>query len=124
MFHDWPFLDICNNAAILGVFPALSKVQLYWASIVCLYSLAFMGHLCSLVPLSVTMHHPAYSAHEYEPGVLTLKVSQLQPALVAELDAHPTGGQEVVGSTPAGSATFFRGDLIMKYFLQSFSPFR
>ena len=39
------------------------------------------------------------------------------------LDAHLTGDQEVAGSTPAGSATFFRGDLIMKYFLQSFSPF-
>ena len=36
----------------------------------------------------------------------------------------PTGDQEVVGSTPTGSATFFRGDLIRKYFLWSFSPFR
>ena len=43
---------------------------------------------------------------------------------LAQLDAHPTGDQEVAGSTPAGSATFFHGDLIMKYFLQSFSPFR
>ena len=38
-------------------------------------------------------------------------------------DAHPTGDQEVAGSTPAESATFFHGDLIMKYFLWSFSPF-
>ena len=36
----------------------------------------------------------------------------------------PTGDQEVVGSILAGSATFFRGELIMKYFLLSFSPFR
>ena len=43
---------------------------------------------------------------------------------MAQLDARPTGDQEVAGSTPAGSATFFRGDLIMKYFLRSFSPFR
>ena len=48
----------------------------------------------------------------------------LLPASVAQLDARLTGDQEVAGSTPAGSATFFRGDLIMKYFLQSFSPFR
>ena len=41
---------------------------------------------------------------------------------VAQLDARPTGYQKVVGLTPAGSATFFRGDLIMKYFLGSFSP--
>ena len=44
--------------------------------------------------------------------------------LVAELDTHLTGDQEVAGLTPAGLATFFHGDLIMKYFLQSFSPFR
>ena len=29
---------------------------------------------------------------------------------VAELDARPTGDQEVAGSTPARLATFFRGD--------------
>ena len=43
---------------------------------------------------------------------------------MAQLDARPTGDQEVAGSTPAGSATFFRGDLKKKYFLRSFSPFR
>ena len=37
------------------------------------------------------------------------------PASVAQLDARPTGDQEVAGSTPAGSAIFFRRDLIMKY---------
>ena len=35
---------------------------------------------------------------------------------MVQLDAHPTGGQEVARSTPARSATFFRGDLIMKCF--------
>ena len=29
-------------------------------------------------------------------------------ASVAKLDARPTGDQEIVGSTPTGSATFFR----------------
>ena len=48
----------------------------------------------------------------------------VKPASVAQLDVRPTGDQEVTGSTPAGSATFFRGDLILKYFLRSFSPFR
>ena len=33
------------------------------------------------------------------------------------------GDQEVAGSIPAMSATFFRGDLIIEYFLRSFSPF-
>ena len=44
------------------------------------------------------------------------------PALVAHLDARPTGDQEVADSTPAGSATFFRGDLIMKYFYSHSLP--
>ena len=46
------------------------------------------------------------------------------PAYVAQLDARPTDDQEVACSNPAGSATFFRADLIMKYILRSFSPFR
>ena len=45
-------------------------------------------------------------------------------ALVAQLDARLTGDQENAGLNPASLATFFRGDLIMKYFLLSFSPFR
>ena len=47
-----------------------------------------------------------------------------EPASRAQLDARPTSNQEVAGSTPAGSARFFRGDLILKYFLRSISPFR
>ena len=39
---------------------------------------------------------------------------------MAQLDASPIGDQEVEDSTRTGSATFFRGDLIMKYFLWSF----
>ena len=31
-------------------------------------------------------------------------------ASIAQLDARPTGDQEIVSSTPGGSATFFRGD--------------
>ena len=32
------------------------------------------------------------------------------PASMAQLDAHPTGDQEVAASAPAKSATFFCGD--------------
>ena len=46
------------------------------------------------------------------------------PASVAQLDGHPTGDQEAADSTLTRSATFFGADLIMKYFLQSFCPFR
>ena len=41
---------------------------------------------------------------------------------MAQLDACPTGDQEVAGLNPAGSATFFRGGFIMKYFLRSTLP--
>ena len=34
----------------------------------------------------------------------------LKPAMVAQLDACPTGDQEVVSSTPPWTTTFFRGD--------------
>ena len=37
-----------------------------------------------------------------------LKLSR--PALVAQLDVHATGDQDVTGLTPALSATFFHGD--------------
>ena len=41
--------------------------------------------------------------------------SQSMPASVAQLDVHPIGVKEVVGSAAARSATFFHGDLIIKY---------
>ena len=46
------------------------------------------------------------------------------PAPVAQLDARPTGDQEVAGSTTAEVGNILSWSLIMKYFLRSFSPFR
>ena len=45
-------------------------------------------------------------------------------ALVAQLDVHPTGDQEIAGLTPAMSLTFFYGDLIMicLFVLQFYGP--
>ena len=43
------------------------------------------------------------------------------PALVAQLEACLTGDQEVGSSTPAGSATFFHGYLIVKFFFYAHS---
>ena len=37
---------------------------------------------------------------------------------------HPTGDQEVAGSTPAEVGNILSWRLIVKYFLRSFSPFR
>ena len=45
------------------------------------------------------------------------RIKLFVPASVAQLDARPTNDQEVASLTPTGSATFFHGDLIMKYFL-------
>ena len=44
-------------------------------------------------------------------------------ASVAQLDA-PTGDQEAAGSIPADVGNILSWRLIMKYFLQSFSPFQ
>ena len=54
---------------------------------------------------------------------LSVHMKSCKLASVVQLDGHPTGDQEVVGLTPSGSAKF-SWELIMKYFLQSFSPFR
>ena len=45
------------------------------------------------------------------------------PASVARM-RHPTGDQEVAGSTPAEVGNILSWRLIVKYFLLSFSPFR
>ena len=44
------------------------------------------------------------------------------PASMAQLDARPTGDQEVGGLTPT-AGSILSWILIMKYFLWSFSPF-
>ena len=51
-------------------------------------------------------------------------IKTCEPAPVAQLDARPTGDQEVAGSTPAEVGNILSWRLIMKYFLRSFSPFR
>ena len=51
-------------------------------------------------------------------------VNFIVSASVAQLDARPTGDQEVAGSTPAEISNILSWRLIMKYFLRSFSPFR
>ena len=44
--------------------------------------------------------------------------------LVVQSDVHPTGDQEVAGSTPARSGDILSYRFIMKYFPRSLSPFR
>ena len=46
----------------------------------------------------------------------------LEPASVAQLDVHSTCDQEVVGSTPTRSATFFCGDLSWDIFYHHSRP--
>ena len=45
------------------------------------------------------------------------------PALVTKSDARSIGDQKVAGLIPAGSGNILMWRLIMKYFLQPFSPF-
>ena len=60
-----------------------------------------------------TMMYPAHCPWP----LLTLTAS------VTQLDGRPTGDQEVAGSTPAEVGNILSWRFIMKYFLQSFSPF-
>ena len=71
---------------------------------------AFLGHL-----------HYYYSSHDNIR--FSVNDSELL-ASVAQLDARPTGDQEVAGSTPAEVGNFLSWRLLMTYFLRSFSPFR
>ena len=55
--------------------------------------------------------------------ISSASISLVEPASVAQLDARPTGDQEVPGSTAeVGNILSWR--LIMKYFLRAFSPVR
>ena len=54
----------------------------------------------------------------------TSKHLTLGPVSVAQLDARPTEGQEVAGSTPRRVGNIVSWRLLMEHFLRSFSPFR
>ena len=107
-----------------------SVIQMEWCTVRLNVTLRFLMHSgiqmewCT-VRLNGILHFLMNSVIQMEwctmrlNGILHFLI---QPASVVQLDARPTGDQEVTGSTPAGSATFFRGDFIMKYFLRSFSP--
>ena len=45
-----------------------------------------------------------------------IRLQEVMPGSVAQLDACPTEDQEVAGSTPAKSATFFHGDCSQNIF--------
>ena len=63
-----------------------------------------------------------HSLREGNFNVLSFSNKTYSPAsvthwnVVAQWDTRPTCNQEAAGSTPTRSATFFRGNLIMKYF--------
>ena len=65
-----------------------------------------------------------FSKNTYELDIVLTRTVNILLASVAQLDAHPTGDQEVAGSTPAEVGNILLWRLIMKYFLRSFSPFR
>ena len=76
------------------------------------------GDILFLVQIPLAL--PAGSAPKiicFLVGSISCKPVVDKVASVAQLDACQNGDQEV-----AESATIFSGDLIMKYFLQSFSP--
>ena len=52
-----------------------------------------------------------------------LELSVIKYCWLASVAVDPTGNQEVVGLIPAGPGNILSWRLIMKYFLQSLSPF-
>ena len=74
------------------------------------------GHF-SIISIHFVWIQYSFLAH------IILVLDPNKPALMAESDAHPTGYQEVVGSVPSGSGNILSWRLILKYFLQLFSPF-
>ena len=72
----------------------------------------FIDHKCRIIQID-----------SFEFHFFITYLQKCEPASMAQLDERPTGDQEVTDSTPAVSAIFFHRDLIMKYLLQSFSPF-
>ena len=77
----------------------------------------------ALAKFNITPTDKLRDAREKTQQPIRLPLTQL-PASVAQLDARPTGDQEVAGSTPAEVGNILSWRLIMKYFLRSFSPFR
>ena len=67
------------------------------------------AHSCSLIRV--------HTSH------LNLKHSVCKSQSRMQLDAHPAGEQEVVSLVPARSGNSLSWRLIMKYYLESFSPF-
>ena len=68
------------------------------------------------------------ASNEYPKNMFLLRnkknINTFGPALVAQLDACPTGDQEAAGWTPAEIGNILSWRLIVKYFLRPFSPFR
>ena len=87
---------------ILGYFFFSLLVKTY---IVCTH----LKHLCEMLWMST--HNIGFYG-ELEKIIPELSSITLldKPASVAQLDARPTGDQEVTGSTPARLVTFFRRD--------------
>ena len=76
---------------------------------------------CLLKPVS---QHNYYSDKKFYIDYICIECIGHKPASVAQLDARPTGDQEVAGSTPAEVGNILSWRLIRKYFLRSFSLFR
>ena len=95
-----------------------------WSTRLCIGQAGALGRFCNILGYLFTWRVPGWSSR-YVPNIYNIYNEKLVFTKLiqchAKIDGRWTGDQEVVGWTPAGLATFFRGDLIMKYFLWSFS---
>ena len=75
------------------------------------------------VCLSVTQLCPLYKLKTVQNTVTKFHTNICRPRWLSWM-RHPTGDQEVAGSTSAEVGNILSWRLIMKYFLRSFSPIR
>ena len=132
MLNEPSHLDLCCltfslSTSHINVFPNDSLFK--WKSRQHFWNLAPKGlrkffHLYTMLKNLPSVSMPPPPPHPH-PHAFTIIVDILNmPASVAQLDACPTGDQEVAVLTPTEVGNILSWKLIVKYFLRSFSPFR
>ena len=104
-----------HMALLPGVDPSRWQLQGY------LYPRKYTGQPATSQP--ATDHSPTRQEDISNRSRVTGQLVSSQFITSQSITGRPTGDQEVAGSTPAEVGNILSWRLIMKYFLQSFSPF-
>ena len=105
------FFLLCCNVVFTLIFGAMKNGiwPPHWLDLISirLYAKNYQNISDSSRVMAISLtDHRLFKLFRFRQGCL----SGTLPALMAQLDVCPTGDQEVAGSTPPRSATFFHGD--------------